>query len=82
MDYIDGFIDAFPPAFDDDASEAESAATNQRYQQALDTLYSLGCKYDVTVEDMRPLCDHMDVSFNDLLKHNTSKFINTTKATS
>ena len=59
--------------YDIEAFESDSAATNQRYQQALDTLYSLGCKYSITNADMRPLCDHMGVDWEDLQQHNTGK---------
>ena len=59
--------------YDYDAFQAESAATNQRYQQALDTLYALGCKYNISNADMRPLCDHMGVAYEDLMNHNTGK---------
>ena len=48
----------------------ECGAYAQRYQQALDALYEVGCKYNITCEDMRPLCDHAGVAFDDLMKHN------------
>lgn len=45
----------------------------QRYQQALDTLYALGCEYGIKDADMRPLCDHMGVSWEDLQNYHTGK---------
>ena len=53
--------------YDSNASIAESA--NQRYMQALDLLYSIGCEYSVKDDDMRQLCLHMCVSFEDLENH-------------
>ena len=67
--------------YDTEAFESDSAATNQRYQDALDLLYAMGCQYSVKDADMRRLCDHCGVYWDDLLKHNTSNSINSTKAT-
>jgi hypothetical protein len=62
--------------YDIDAFKAES--TTASYQQALDTLYSLGCKYSITDADMRPLCDQIGVDWEDLQNHNSA---NSTKET-
>lgn len=51
--------------------ESESAACAQRYQDALDLLYHVGCQYDVKTVDMRLLCDHMGVDWDDLQRHHT-----------
>lgn len=53
MDYIDGFIDAFPPAFDEEESRAEQAVTRQ---EALDILYFVCHGDDVSEEGTRALC--------------------------
>ena len=59
--------------YDTEAFEAESAATNQRYQDALDLLYHVGCQYSVKDVDMRQLCDHIGVYWDDLQKHSIGK---------
>lgn len=59
--------------YDEDAFEAESAATNQRYQDALDLLYHVGCQYSIKDTDMRRLCDHCGVYWDDLQNHFTGK---------
>lgn len=51
-----------------DAVKAEIAA--QRYIQALDLLYYMGCTYNVKEKDLRDMCDHMGVVFEDLQDHN------------
>jgi hypothetical protein len=55
--------------YDTDAFQAESAATNQRYQQALDLLYHLGCQYGIKDAHMRSLCSHTGVYWEDLQNH-------------
>ena len=59
--------------YDIEAFESESAATNQRYQDALDLLYYMGCQYSIKDKDMRLLCDHMDVHWDDLQNHSIGK---------
>lgn len=59
--------------YDTEEHFAECAAYMQRYQQALDTLYALGCEYGIKDADMRPLCDHMGVSWEDLQNYHTGK---------
>lgn len=59
--------------YDIQAFESDSAATNQRYQDALDLLYYVGCQYSVKDKDMRLLCDHMGVYWEDLQKHYIGK---------
>lgn len=59
--------------YDIDEHFAECAAYIQRYQQALDTLYCIGCKYGISNADMRPLCDHMGVAWADLQNHSIGK---------
>ena len=54
--------------YDFEASIAESS--NQRYMQALDLLYTIGCEYSMKETHVRQLCDHMGVSFEDLENHN------------
>ena len=51
----------------------ECGAYAQRYQQAIDTLYELGCKYDMTQADMGRLCDLTDVSYRQLMNHSIGK---------
>ena len=55
--------------YDIEAFESDSAATNQRYQDALDLLYYMGCQYSIKDKDMRLLCDHMGVHWDDLQTH-------------
>ena len=59
--------------YDHDAFEAESASANQRYQQALDLLYHVGCEYGIKDADMRQLCDHIGVHWGDLQTHPIGK---------
>lgn len=59
--------------YDQETFESDSAATNQRYQDALDLLYYLGCQYSVKDKDMRLLCDHCGVYWDDLQKHSIGK---------
>ena len=54
------------------------AMRNATYTSALDTLYHVGCQYDISNTDMQALCAHMNVNYDDLQNHNTS---NSTKAT-
>lgn len=55
--------------YDQETFESDSAATNQRYQDALDLLYYMGCQYSIKDKDMRLLCDHMGVHWDDLQTH-------------
>jgi len=55
--------------YDVEESQAECAAYEQRYQQALDLLYYVGCQYSIKDKDMRLLCDHMGVHWDDLQTH-------------
>jgi hypothetical protein len=59
--------------YDQEAFESNSAATNQRYQDALDLLYTVGCQYNVKDADMRLICDHCGVYWEDLQTHHTGK---------
>ena len=59
--------------YDVEESQAECAAYEQRYQQALDLLYYMGCQYSIKDKDMRLLCDHMGVHWDDLQKHSIGK---------
>ena len=54
----------------------ECGAYAQRYQEALDLLYCLGCEYSIKDADMRSLCDHMGVNWNDLNDHKGSSVPN------
>lgn len=66
MNYIDGFINAFPPAFDDEESQNEAAAQKQ---MALDILYEHGCKYSVKTGDMMLLCALANININELMNY-------------
>ena len=66
MNYIDGFIEAFPPCYDEEESIAEGVSTKQ---QALDTLYWIGCQFNVNDLGMKALCKLANVSWEDLTKH-------------
>lgn len=66
MNYIDGFIEAFPPCFDTVESQDEAAAA---HRIALDVLYSIGCKYDIKTADMKHLCFLAQIDFNELQKY-------------
>jgi hypothetical protein len=56
------------------AQEAfDSAVTTQRYQEALDLLYAVGCQYNVKDDYMRQLCNHAGVCWFDLQRHFTGK---------
>ena len=57
--------------FDEIGSECGAYA--QRYQDALDLLYTVGCQYDIHDSHMRLLCDHMGVYWDDLQKHSIGK---------
>ena len=46
----------------------------------LDYLYCLGSQYDISETDMRSLCDHMGVYWEDLMNHKTGNSTNSTKA--
>lgn len=59
--------------YDQETFESESAACAQRYQDALDLLYHVGCQYDVKTVDMRLLCDHCGVNWDDLKTHSIGK---------
>lgn len=59
--------------YDQETFESDSAATNQRYQDALDLLYSVGCQYSIKDADMRRLCDHCGVYWDDLQNHSIGK---------
>ena len=59
--------------YDIEEFEAECAATNQRYQDALDLLYAVGCQYSINNDYMRQLCNHCGVHWDDLQNHHTGK---------
>lgn len=69
MDYINGFIDAFPPCFDEEESQNEAAA---QHQMEMDFLYSLGCEFSIPDNKMRELCQLVNISFDELLNHSTN----------
>jgi hypothetical protein len=69
MNYIDGFIDAFPPCFDDEESQNEAAA---QHQIEMDVLYSIGCQYSIKDADMKQLCQLANISFDELQNHSTN----------
>lgn len=69
MDYIDGFIEAFPPMFDEQESRNEAAAA---HQMALDVLYKHGCKYNVKPGDMRLLCALASINIDELMNYSGS----------
>ena len=66
QDYINGFIEAFPPCFDEEESQNEAAA---QHQIEMDFLYSIGCQYSIKDADMKQLCQLANVSFDELLNH-------------
>ena len=53
MDYVEGFIDAFPPAFDEEESQNEAAVARQTN---LDILYWVCHQDNVSVEGAKALC--------------------------
>jgi hypothetical protein len=59
--------------YDQESFESDSAATAQRYQDALDLLYHVGCQYSIKTADVRLLCDHMGVQWDDLKNHSIGK---------
>ena len=69
MNYIDGFIEAFPPCFDEEESQNEAAA---QHQMALDFLYSIGCEFSIPDNKMRELCQLANISFDELQNHSTN----------
>ena len=71
-DFITEFFDDLNKCNFEDFG-GESAACAQRYQDALDLLYAVGCQYKVNDKDMRLLCDHMGVCWFDLQRHYTGK---------
>ena len=75
MDYIDGFIEAFPQAYDEQESRSEAAA---QHQIALDILYSIGCEFSIPDNKMRELCQIANISFDELQNHSTNSTESTT----
>lgn len=69
MNYIDGFIDAFPPAYDDEESRNEAVAERQKN---LDARYRIGCQYGISMADSALLCQLQPIDFNELLNHSTT----------
>jgi hypothetical protein len=66
MNYIDGFIDAFPPCFDEEKSQDAMAAD---HQIALDVLYRVGCQYSISPADMVMLCELSGIQWAELSKY-------------
>jgi len=75
MDYIDGFIDAFPPYYDEEESQNEAAAA---HQMSLDILYHMGCQYGIKDTDMKQLCRIALIDFSELQNHSTNSTESTT----
>ena len=78
-DFITEFFDDLNKCNFDDFG-GKSAAANQRYQDALGLLYRMGCQYSINDTDMRLLCDHCGVYWDDLLNHKLTSSTNSTKS--
>ena len=66
QDYIDGFIEAFPPCYDEAESQNEAAAS---HEYSLNVLYLVGSEYNISDSHMRLLCGLACVRFAELQKH-------------
>lgn len=67
-DFITEFFDDLSK-FKFEEFSGERAASQQRHQEVLDLLYAMGCQYSIKDTDMRLLCDHMGVYWDDLQNH-------------